>query len=172
MQEVIIGAVLIMFLRIADVTLGTFRTILVVNAKKYHAAITGFFEVLIWIFAMRYIVEHMDQTLNLFGYAMGFGLGNLLGITLEEKVALGYVQLNIISRHFTDSIADKLRESKYAVTILPAEGGGGGVAILVIIIRRKDLKPVQKIIDGIDPKAFITIQHSRPYRGFIHGSRK
>lgn len=44
--------------------------------------------------------------------------------------------------------------------------------ILVVIIRRRDLKMVQKIIDVIDPKAFVTIQHSRPYRGFIHGSRK
>lgn len=172
MLEVIIGGVAIMFMRIADVTLGTFRTILVVNAKKIPAAITGFFEVLIWIFAMRYIVEHMDETVNLVGYAVGFGLGNLLGITLEEKVALGYVQLNIISRHLTDKIADDLRRSRFGTTILPAEGGSGGMAILVVIIRRRDLKMVQKIIDGIDPKAFVTIQHSRPYRGFIHGSRK
>ncbi len=172
MWEAIIGGVVIMILRIADVTLGTFRTILVVNAKKYHAAITGFFEVLIWIFAMRYIVQHMDETLNLFGYALGFGIGNLLGITLEEKVALGYVQLNIISRYYTDQIANKLRLSKYGTTILPAEGGSGGISILVVIIRRKDLKAVQRIIDEIDPKAFVTVQHSRPYRGFIHGSRK
>lgn len=172
MWETIIGGVAIMFLRIADVTLGTFRTILVVNAKRYHAAVTGFFEVLIWIFAMRYIVQHMDQIINLFGYAVGFGIGNLLGITLEEKVALGYVQLNIISRHYTDQIANKLRLSKFGTTILPAEGGSGGVSILVVIIRRKDLKAVQRIIDEIDPKAFVTIQHSRPYRGFIHGSRK
>lgn len=172
MFEVIFGGVLIMLMRVADVTLGTFRTILVVNAKRYHAAITGFFEVLIWIFAMRYIVQHMDQTVNLFGYAVGFGLGNLLGITLEEKIALGYVQLNIISKHFTDKIADRLRLSKFGVTILPAEGGSGGVSILVIIIRRKDLKSVHKIIDEIDPNAFVTVQHSRPYRGYIHGSRK
>ena len=172
MLEVVIGGVLIMLLRIADVTLGTFRTILVVNAKKYHAAVTGFFEVLIWIFAMRYIVQHMDQTINLFGYAVGFGLGNLLGITLEEKVALGYVQLNIISRYYTDKIADQLRKSRYGATILPAEGGSGGMSVLVVIIPRRELKNVQEIIDGIDKDAFVTIQHSRPYRGFLHGSRK
>lgn len=115
----------------ADVTIGTFRMILVVQSKKYLAGIAGFVEVLIWIFAMRYIVQHMDNDINLFGYALGFGIGNVLGITLEEKVALGYVQLNIISRHFTDQIADMLRKSKYGVTILPAEGGSGGVSILV-----------------------------------------
>jgi uncharacterized protein YebE (UPF0316 family) len=168
----ILGAVLIMSMRMADVTLGTFRTILVVQGKKYFAGLMGFCEVLIWIFAMRYIVEHMDNTLNLLFYAFGFGIGNILGISLEEKIALGYVQVNVISKYYTDIIADALRESKYGVTILPAEGTSGGMSILVIIIRRKDLKAVKRIIDGIDPDSFVTVQHSRPYRGFIHGSRK
>jgi uncharacterized protein YebE (UPF0316 family) len=171
-MEAFLGAFLIMGMRIADVTLGTFRTILVVQAKKYYAAFAGFTEVLIWIFAMRYIVEHMDNTYNLIGYAMGFGLGNILGITLEEKIALGYVQVNIISKYYTDQIAMALRKAKFGVTILPAEGGSGGMAVLVIIIRRRDLKSAKKIIESIDKDSFITIQHSRPYRGFIHGSRK
>ncbi|OGU36899.1 MAG: hypothetical protein A2068_00990 [Ignavibacteria bacterium GWB2_35_6b] len=172
MFEVILGAILIMVLRIADVTLGTFRTIMVVQAKKYHSAVIGFFEVLIWIFAMRYIMQHMDQTINLFGYALGFGLGNLLGISLEQKIGIGYVQVNVISNFYTDKIADKLRESKFGVTILPAEGGSGGVSLLIIIIRRKDLQGVINLIEQIDKDSFITVQHSRPYRGFIHGARK
>ena len=85
-MEVFLGALLILIMRMADVSIGTFRTILVVQAKKYYAAIAGFIEVLIWIFAMRYIVDHMDNTLNLFAYAAGFSIGNLLGITLEEKI--------------------------------------------------------------------------------------
>lgn len=172
MFEVIFGAVLIMIMRMADVTIGTFRTLLVVQSKKYYAALAGFIEVLIWIFAMRYIVQHLDQTINLFAYAFGFGVGNLLGISLEEKIGLGYVQLNMISRYASDKIADKLRISKYGVTLLPAEGGSGGMAVIVAIIKRRDLKNVMKLVDEIDPKCFITIQHSRPYRGFIHGSRK
>lgn len=172
MAETIIGAVLIMFMRIADVTIGTFRTLLVVQSKKYLAALTGFFEVLIWIFAMRYIVQHLDNTFNLIGYALGFGLGNLLGISLEEKVAIGFVQVNIMSLHATDLIADKLRSAKFGVTILPAEGASGGLAVLVAIIRRRDLKGLIKIVEEIDKKSFITTQYARPYRGFIHGSRK
>lgn len=172
MLDIILGALLITVMRMCDVTIGTFRTILVVQGKKYLAGMAGFVEVLIWIFAMKFIVDNMDETINLFAYATGFGIGNILGITLEEKVALGYVQINIISKHFSDKIANALRSSKYGVTIVPAEGGTGGLAILIIIIRRKDMKMVRKIIDSIDSAAFITIQHSRPYRGFIHGSRK
>lgn len=172
MLESIGGALLILVLRMADVSLGTFRTIMVVQAKKYVAGILGFFEVLIWIFAMRYIFQNLENTYNLIGYAMGFGLGNILGVSLEEKLALGYVQVNILSMYFADKIATELRRAKFGVTMLPVEGGTGGLSLLVILIRRRDLKKAKTIIETIDPKCFITIQHSRPYRGFIHGSRK
>ncbi len=168
---VIVGALIIMCMRVADVTLGTFRTILVVQGKKYYAAIAGFFEVLIWIFAMRYIVQHMDNTINLIGYAIGFALGNILGITLEQKVALGYIQVNIVSLHQTDEIANKLRVAKFGVTILPAEGSSGGVSILLVIIKRRYMKDLMKLVESVDKRAFVTVQQSIPYRGFIHGSR-
>ena len=170
MFEVLAGAVLIMFMRICDVTIGTFRTIMVVQSKKYHAAVAGFFEVLIWLFAMRYIVQHLDNLYNFLGYATGFALGNILGITLEQRVAIGYVQVNVVSRHHTDEITAKLRDSKFGVTILPAEGKSGELSIILIIIKRKFLKQLMSSIEKIDKQAFITVQQSIPYRGFMHGS--
>jgi uncharacterized protein YebE (UPF0316 family) len=159
-------------MRICDVTIGTFRTILVVQGKKYYAGIAGFFEVLIWAFAIRYIFQHLDQMLNLFGYATGFAIGNVLGITLEQKIGIGYAMITVISRYYTDKIADSLRRSKYGVTILPGEGGTGGVSIIVLIAPRKFQKKVIQLIESSDKEAFINIQSSIPYRGFRHGSRK
>lgn len=171
-MESILGALLIMFMRICDVSIGTIRTILVVQGRKYYAGVAGFFEVLIWVFAIRYIFQHLDNIYNLFGYAAGFAFGNIIGIWVEQKIGLGFVQLNIISRHFTDQIADYLRKSKYGVTILPAEGGSGGVSIIVMVTARKYQKKVISQIESIDKDAFITVQSSLPYRGFMHGSRK
>jgi uncharacterized membrane-anchored protein YitT (DUF2179 family) len=65
-----------------------------------------------------------------------------------------------------------LRKLKYGLTILPGEGSSGGVSIIVTIIPRKYQKKVISIIEEIDKHSFVTIQHSLPYRGFIHGSRK
>lgn len=172
MFEYIFGAVLIMFMRITDVTIGTMRTILVVQGKKYFAALAGFSEVLIWIFAMRYIVQHLDNVINLFGYAIGFGIGNILGITIEQKIGLGFIQINVISLTKTQTIAEKLRLSKYGVTVLHGEGSKGVVDVLIVIIKRKDHRNIVKLIESIDPAAFITVQPSMPYRGFIHGARK
>lgn len=172
MLESLLGALIIMLMRICDVSLGTLRTIFVVQGRKYLAGVIGFCEVLIWVFAIRFIIQNLDQIINLFGYALGFGLGNIIGITFEQKIGLGYIQLNIISRHYTDQIADVLRKSKFGVTILPAEGGSGGMAIIVVIISRKLQHDVIKLIESVDKKVFISVQHSVPYRGFIHGSRK
>jgi len=172
MFELFFGGFIIMVMRIMDVTIGTFRTILVVQGKKYYAAIAGFVEVLIWIFAMRYIVQHMDNTINLIGYATGFAIGNILGITLEQKVGLGHLQLSVISLKFGAEITEALRKSKFGVTLVPATGNSGNLQILIIVIRRKDQRAIVKLIESIDKHAFITIQPSIPYRGFIHGSRK
>lgn len=172
MLEAIFGALLIMLMRICDVSIGTMRTILVVQGRKYLAGLAGTIEVLIWVFAIRYIFQNLDQVLNLFGYAIGFGLGNILGITIEQKIGLGFAQLNIISRIASEKIAEILRKEKYGVTQLPATGVSGDVSLLVVIVQRKNQKKVISLIESIDPKAFITVQHSLPYRGFIHGVRK
>ncbi|MCX6150028.1 MAG: DUF5698 domain-containing protein [Ignavibacteriales bacterium] len=172
MIESLVSALLIMMMRVCDVTIGTVRTILVIQGRKYYAGIAGFFEVLIWIFAMRFIVQHLDNIVNLFGYATGFGLGNIIGITIEQRIGMGFLQLNVISRHFTDKIADALRSAHIGVTILPGEGGAGGVSILVVVIKRKLQRKVMKIVESIDPHAFISVQPSVPYRGYINGARK
>ena len=172
MIDSIFGSILIMCMRICDVSLGTMRTILVVQGKKYYAGLAGFFEVLIWVFAIRYIFQHLDYIPNLFGYAVGFAMGNIIGITIEQKIGLGFAQLTIISKHYTDKIADTLRKSRFGVTILPGEGGAGGVSIIVLIVPRNKQKKIVELIESIDKDAFITIQHSLPYRGFRHGARK
>jgi uncharacterized protein YebE (UPF0316 family) len=172
MLETILGALLIMLMRIGDVSIGTMRTILVVQGRKYLAGMAGMVEVLIWVFAIRYIFQNLDEVLNLFGYAIGFGLGNIIGITLEQKIGLGFAQLNIISRTASEKIAESLRIEKYGVTVLPAQGVSGDLSLIMLIVPRKKQKKVIALIESIDPETFITVQHSLPYRGFIHGARK
>ena len=172
MYEPILGALLIMIMRICDVSIGTMRTILVVQGKKYYAGLAAMIEVLIWVFAIRYIFQNLDEVINLFGYAIGFGIGNILGITIEQKIGLGFAQLNIISRSASEKIIELLRKQKYGVTVLPAQGATGQLSIIVVIVPRKFQKKLIKLIEAVDSHAFITVQHSLPYRGFIHGSRK
>lgn len=172
MFSYVLSAIIIMCFRITDVTIGTFRTILVVNGKKYYAALAGFFEVLIWIIAMRYIVQNLDNFINLIGYASGFAIGNILGITIEQKIGLGFSQISIVSTDKAQDIVDRLRKMMYGATVLPGQGYKGEVSIIIAIVKRKEVEKLIKEIEAIDPKCFINIQPSIPYRGFIHGARK
>ncbi|MCB0748006.1 MAG: DUF2179 domain-containing protein [Ignavibacteriae bacterium] len=172
MLEMIFSAGLIALLRICDVSLGTIRTIFVVQSKKYHAALAGFFEVLIWIYAMSYIVDRMDNTLNLLGYATGFSLGTILGVTIEQKLGLGHLQVNLISREKSLNIAEALRASNHGVTLLPGSGANGEVSILFTIINKKNLNKIKNLVHKIDPEVFINIQPASPTRGYMHAGRK
>ena len=171
-MEPVFSALLIFFLRIGDVSIGTLRTLFTVQGKKKLAPLLGLFESLIWVIAIREIFSQLDNPWNIAGYGAGFATGTLVGILIEEKLAIGFHQIYVISRHHTDGIADALRKNLFGVTIIPGEGGTGGMAIITSMIRRSRLKEFQKIIDGIDPNTFISIQNAMLYRGFTHGARK
>jgi len=166
-MEYLFSALQIMFLRVIDVSMGTFRTLMTVQGKKYIAGLMGFIEVTIWVFAISTVFRNLDNIYNVLGYSTGFALGTMLGITIEQKIGSGFLQFHIISLQFTDKIADTLRMNKIGVTIFPGEGGRGGVAMLIVLISRKREKEVMEIINEIDPDAFISVQSANAYRGYV-----
>ena len=170
-MELILTALQIMGMRITDVSLGTIRTLMTVRGKKYIAGTIGFFEVTIWVVAISTVFQHLDNAFNILGYSGGFALGTIIGITIEQKIGSGFLQIQIISMHYADKIADSLRINKIGVTILPGEGTRGGVALIVAMIARKRQKEVINIVEEIDPNAFITIQSVDTYRGFIQNRK-
>ena len=75
------GMFFIMFARIVDVSLGTLRMLNVVKGHKYRAAVFGFIEVLIWIAAMRFIFQNLDNMWNILGYSTGFAVGTFVCVS-------------------------------------------------------------------------------------------
>ena len=171
MIQMILQALMIMCMRITDVSLGTIRTLMTVRGKKYIAGGIGFFEVTIWVLAISNVFQHLDNAFNIIGYSGGFALGTIIGISIEKKIGSGNLHLQIISMHYADKIADALRINKIGVTILPGEGSRGGVALIVAMIPRRREKEVINIVESIDPDAFIAVQSVDTYRGFIHNRK-
>ena len=170
MFEGFFGPIIVGLLRICDVSLGTLRTILVVQGKKTMAGIVGFFEAGIWVVAVSQIFQHLNQNpWMILGYATGYALGNIIGIWFEQKIGLGFVQINIISLEKSEEIAAELRSSAFGVTTLPAVGLSGSMNITVV--DRKKQRKLMKLVESIDHKAFISVQSSLPYRGYRPGAR-
>ncbi|ASM38061.1 MAG: DUF2179 domain-containing protein [Campylobacter sputorum] len=153
--------ILICLARIIDVTLGTVRIILVSKGKKIIAPILGFFEILIWLIAITQVMAHLDGWQNYIAYALGFALGNLFGILLEEKLALGHVVVRIIPKIKAVNLAKMLRNSGYSVSMINANGNDGDINILFVVIKRCEIDNILPLIKENNPWAFYTIEDLR-----------
>ncbi len=69
---------------------------MVVQGRKIHAAIIGFFEVSIYVTALSKVVGNLDNPGNLLAYALGYACGNYIGITIENRIALGNLAAQVI----------------------------------------------------------------------------
>ncbi len=162
---IIILPLLIFFARIMDVSIGTVRIILVAKGYKYLAPLLGFFEVLIWIIAISKIMENLDRWYYYLFYASGFAAGNFVGIILEDKIALGFVGVRIITKKPADQLIEKMTNFGYGVTIVPAEGSSGLVHVIFTTVKRKKLKELIIMIKEFNPKAFYTIEDIKKVSG-------
>lgn len=165
MLELFLGYFLIFAARVADVTMGTVRTILIVRGKSLYAAAIGFCEVLIYIIALQQVIGNLNNWISLFFYAAGFATGNLVGTHLEEKLALGFSTVQIVSMACPLAIAQKLRNEGFGVTVMQGQGKEGDRFILNTYLRRKDLPNLIKIVEALDSNAFVTIMDARALRG-------
>jgi uncharacterized protein YebE (UPF0316 family) len=152
---------LIFFARVADVTLGTMRIILVSKGKKYLAPIFGFFEVFIWIVAISSIMQNLDNYFNYFAYAGGFAAGNFIGMYIEEKIAMGVMIVRVITQKPANVLIDKLNYLGYGVTAVDARGAKEDVSIIYTVIHRNELKRVIEIIKHYNPRAFFSVEDVR-----------
>ena len=162
--QALMGAGLIFLLRVSDMTLDTLRVLVVMRGKKSIAWVLGFFQASIFVLAISSVLSNLDNPLNVIGYAAGFATGNVVGMLIEERLAIGHAHLNIVSSRYGSAIAEQLREQGYAVTEIPARGKDGSVLLLNASVMRKHVDKVRKLVDQIDPEAFITAEDVRPIR--------
>jgi uncharacterized protein YebE (UPF0316 family) len=148
---------IIFFARIGDVSIGTMRMLFTMRGRRMLAPVCGFFEVLIWIFVMREIMLNVNNVAACFAWAIGYAAGNLVGMTLEEKIALGKQIIRIITAQPAERLLEILKDANLSFTIIDGHGSRGPVKIIFTVIERKNRRRVEKLITAFDPKAFYSI---------------
>ncbi|HSO77274.1 MAG TPA: DUF2179 domain-containing protein [Bacteroidales bacterium] len=148
----------IFFARIIDVSLGTLRIIFVTKGMQRVAPLIGFFEVFIWLLAISRIMQNLDNWVCYVAYAAGFASGNLIGMLIEEKLAIGHEMIRVITRKDAKNLIDELRETGHGVTWVNAKGIEGDVAVLYIIARRSMIRGVLDLINKHNPRALYTVE--------------
>ncbi|MBN2078763.1 MAG: DUF2179 domain-containing protein [Spirochaetes bacterium] len=164
---------LIALARVVDVTLGTIRIIYISRGMKFLAPIFGFFEILIWLVAIGQIMKNLSNPVYYLAYAVGFAAGNLVGIFVEERLAVGRVILRIITQRDATHLVDYLRSSGYGVTTVEAEGATGPVELIFTVIDREKVEAVVRSVQTYNPRAFYSIEDVRLVReGIFPPSRR
>jgi uncharacterized protein YebE (UPF0316 family) len=162
--QAFLAAGFIFFLRVGDMSLDTLRVLFVMRGRKGLAWILGFFQAIIFVVAIGTVLNDLNNPLNIIGYAAGFATGNVLGILIEERLAIGHVLLNIISSRRGSAIAERLRSEGYGVTEIAAQGKDGMVTMLSCSVLRRRVDEVRKMVNEVDENAFITADDIRPVR--------
>jgi uncharacterized protein YebE (UPF0316 family) len=166
------GALMIFCLRIVDVSCDTLRVLFAIRGKRPIAGVLGFFQALVWIFAVGTAVKHLDSWMHVLGYAGGYGMGTIVGITIERSIAYGLATVRVISRHGGVEIAEALRERGYGVTELAGHGREGHVEMLTSVVQRSHIDEVMGIIDMFDRDAFVTVEEPKILRGGSFAERE
>ena len=159
------GPIVIFLLRIVDVTLDTMRVLFMVRGRRLPAGVLGFLMALVWIIAVGNAMKHLDSIWHIIGYAAGYGTGTMVGITIENFVAFGLIQLRIVSKHGGVEIAEGLRDRGYGATEFSGFGRDGAVEIVQSVVQRAPLNEVLAIVDKFDDAAFVTVEDPQVLRG-------
>src|SRR5512140_695853 len=151
-----IGALTIFALRITDMSLDTLRVLFVVRGRRGIVWVLGFCQSAVYVIAITRVLADLSNPLMILGYAAGFATGNIIGMIVEERLAIGHIQLQIVSKKHGAALARALREGGYGVTEISARGMDGTVRLLTASVLRKDLGDAHRIVHETDPDAFMT----------------
>lgn len=163
----LLGGLLIFAMRVTDVSLGTVRILNTMRGRKWLAGLIGFVEVTIFMVAISQVLTNLGNLWNLLGYSGGFAAGTILGVMIEERLALGFANVRIISPHNGKDLVRAIREAGYGATEMPGEGLRQTVSVIEVVVRRRQVPGLLSLINRVDAECFVTVDEpQRVVRGY------
>ena len=165
--SIVLTGLLIFFARVVDVSMGTLRTLMTVQGRMVGAFLLGLVEVTIWLYVITAIVAKVqsEPVLVVF-YALGFSTGNVVGIWVEKKLAIGHVILRILTARHGPEMSQQIRDLGFRVTEFQGSGQRGPVSELYVVCERRDLNRIMRCAQGIDPNVFYITETPGQVRRF------
>jgi len=156
---------IILIINIVYVTFFTIRMILTLKGQRYLAAFISMIEVVIYVLGLGLVLNNLNEIQNLIAYAVGYGIGVIVGMKIEEKLALGYITVNVITNAYDKDMPKILREKGYGVTNWEANGLEGNRMAMQILTPRKFELKLYDTIKSLDSKAFIISYEPKTIHG-------
>jgi uncharacterized protein YebE (UPF0316 family) len=154
--------------KIIEITIQSLKTCMMVKGQRLKAAGLGFVECTIWGLVISTIISTLgDNLLLLLFYCTGYATGLFLGSTIENKIALGTSNLELIaSDDGTAKITAYLRENDRGYTVFEGRGSKDKMNMIFIVLPRKETPKTLKEIRAVcDNKVFVAVSEVSKYAG-------
>jgi len=159
-DSLLLSCLLIFCARVGDVSLGTLRVVMVTQGRRGRAALLGFWEVIIWVFAAAKVIGSLGHPQLAVAYAAGFAVGNYVGLTLERWAAMGNQVVRVFSRR-GEQLADELRLQGFRATLFHGMGRDGPVHMLYVETERRRVPGILNEARRLDPQCFYVVDDVR-----------
>lgn len=143
------------------VTFSTLRSIFVARGLKKFAVTLGLVESTVWLFAIGQVVTNLSHLPCSIAYAVGFTCGSFLGMTIEEKLAIGTQVVRIITSKPVGQLIVQLNTANFGVTRVEGEGATGPVSVIFTIVKRHQMKEIVRLLRRFDKHVFYTVEDVR-----------
>lgn len=156
--------IVIFLLRIVDVSIGTVRTIFVVEGRVKISILLGFIEVWVWVTAIAQVVGRFDDAPWLAPfYAGGFAAGVGVGMLIERQLALKLFVIRILSSSHGREIAQVLRGQGHVLATFAGETNTGPVNLIYVSARGRQVGDVLERARSVDPDLFFLVESARQW---------
>ena len=164
----VVVCILVCVAKIVEITIQSLKTCMMVKGQRLKAAGLGFLECTIWGLVISTIIGTLgDNPLLLLFYCVGYATGLFLGSTIENKIALGTSNLQLIANDgSTEKITEYLKEKGRGYTVFDGHGSTDKMNMIFIVLPRREVAKVLKEIRSLcDNKVFVVASDVSKYAG-------
>ena len=154
--------------KIVEISIQSLKTVMMVKGQRVRAAFLGFVECMIWGLVISTLVTTLgdDITLLVF-YCSGYALGLFIGSTIENKIAIGTSNLELIANDdSTKKITTYLKEHGRGYTVFEGRGSVDKMNMIFIVLPRKETpQTLREIRKCCDNRVFVAVSEISKYAG-------
>lgn len=172
----ILTCLLICGVKIIEMSVQSIRVIMQVKGQRLGSTLLAFLECVIWGLVTSAVITTLAANMYwLFAYCVGFAAGIYFGSILENKLALGETNLQLmVDEDDGNRIIEYLISSGRGFTAFEGFGYEGKKFKINTVIPRKAEKRIVKDIHKLSPHVFVVSSGIGAYFGGygVRGNRK
>ena len=119
---VILTSILIFVVRVASITMDTLRFMLTMRGKQGIAWILGFIESVLYVVIIGAVLKELSNVLYVVAYSAGFATGNVVGMAIEKRLAIGFSHRTCLPARMSASAISRCRALPTTIDTISISG--------------------------------------------------